>query len=632
MSKRITSIDLRNCRAYFGQYDALKLPSGENLLIYGENGSGKSSLYKALNNYFLSSNVPTTTYVKNRYQTVDEGEINIEFSEFDLTGQLQAASEVRYIFGSAASTNNVPFIQTAARVKGFLDYTDLLKVYLHSEPRPNLFELIVLSLLGNHIPLSSGGNFEFYRKWSDLQADLTVNAFNRNARCHKNALRELPTFEVHLRATLDLVFVDLNRLLSEYFTDLNIQLDYVLQPLNFSHNGWKWEWFTAADLRLDVIKDGVSIAGDYSDFLNEARLSAIAICLYLASLLQNPTAIDLRMLYLDDVFIGLDAGNRIPILNILRNEFSGYQIFISTYDRHWFELAKRHFDIHSTGKWSNIEIYVGQDSVGALTISKPIIVKGESHYEKAVQYLHNRTKPDYPAAANYFRKALEELIPFYIPKYELADAEKIQLADHKLSSLLYRTKSFIEKTGNSNAEISQVIGLLHILLHPLSHHEISSPIYKTELIILETTFINLRNRLIAMDIASNYKCIGEPSIKLKLSFTLDAATNYHMYYELALKSPVVVQHNPGGSPIMLDTKCYTERCHGINNGAVIPPVKPNKSNPIFNYTSFQHAVDTIHQGIQSFTGVHFAIPANYLDIIEYHDGNNWVPFAATIVW
>ncbi|MBU7571002.1 MAG: hypothetical protein KAF41_10190, partial [Flavobacterium sp.] len=154
----------------------------------------------------------------------------------------------------------------------------------------------------------------------------------------------------------------------------------------------------------------------------------------------------------------------------------------------------------------------------------------------------------------------------------------------------------------------------------------------TELIILETAFSNLRSLLIAMDIANNYKCIGEPSMKLKLTFTLDTATNHYMYYELALKAPVVVQFNAGGSPIMLDTKCYTDRCHGINNGIVIPAKKPNKSNPIFNYTSFQNAVQTIHQGIQGFTGINFALPANYLDIIEYHDGNNWSPFAAKIVW
>lgn len=47
--KRITKIELENCRAYYNNY-IINLPKGENLLIYGENGSGKSSL---LNHFMI---------------------------------------------------------------------------------------------------------------------------------------------------------------------------------------------------------------------------------------------------------------------------------------------------------------------------------------------------------------------------------------------------------------------------------------------------------------------------------------------------------------------------------------------------------------------------------------------------
>lgn len=45
--RRITKISIDNYRAYIEPLD-LELPAGENLLVYGENGSGKSSLFKAL--------------------------------------------------------------------------------------------------------------------------------------------------------------------------------------------------------------------------------------------------------------------------------------------------------------------------------------------------------------------------------------------------------------------------------------------------------------------------------------------------------------------------------------------------------------------------------------------------------
>ena len=44
--KRIVEINIFNFKAYFYP-TTIKLDKGENLLIYGENGSGKSSLYKS---------------------------------------------------------------------------------------------------------------------------------------------------------------------------------------------------------------------------------------------------------------------------------------------------------------------------------------------------------------------------------------------------------------------------------------------------------------------------------------------------------------------------------------------------------------------------------------------------------
>ena len=223
MGKRIVSLKINNCRAYCSSYDALTLPEGENVLIYGENGSGKSSLYKAMNNYFTKSNSPSLPFVKNRYLEHLEGEISITFSEFtNPPHQIISGTNEEYMFGSIGYDNNIEFIKTASLVNGFLDYTDLLKVYLHKDERPNLFDLIVLSLLGNHIPIASGGNFKFREKWEQLQNDLILNSYTRNDRYHQNAFRELPIYEVHLRSTLDLVFTELNRLLNVYFFDFNI--------------------------------------------------------------------------------------------------------------------------------------------------------------------------------------------------------------------------------------------------------------------------------------------------------------------------------------------------------------------------------------------------------------------------
>ena len=50
---KIQSVKVTNYKAFLGTYE-LKF-SGKNVFIYGENGSGKSSLYYALKDFFQSS-------------------------------------------------------------------------------------------------------------------------------------------------------------------------------------------------------------------------------------------------------------------------------------------------------------------------------------------------------------------------------------------------------------------------------------------------------------------------------------------------------------------------------------------------------------------------------------------------
>jgi energy-coupling factor transporter ATP-binding protein EcfA2 len=632
MGKKITSIAINNFRGYFGEYDSINIPNGENLLVYGENGSGKSSLYKALNNFFISSRDLSVQYIKNRYLPNEPGGIQLQFSDYDTsTNEILSGTEVSHLFSDVNSDHNVLFIQNTALVKGFLDYTDLLKVYFHNEPEPNLFELIILSLLGEHIPHSTGGNFRFKERWKQLQNDLTKNAYTRNDRCHKNAIAFLPTFETHLRGTLDEVFTILNRYLFNYFKELNIELSYLLAPLTFNY-GNKWEWHTTEAFKLQVIKDGIPIAGGYNDFLNEARLSAIAICLYLASLRTNPATVDLKVLFLDDVFIGLDAGNRIPILNILRNEFPDYQKFISTYDRHWFELAKRHFQSSNNEKWKVIEMYVGFDTdpVSNNNINKPIIIEGDSHYDKAVRYLNHRSAPDFPASANYFRKALEELIKEFIPKWETADAESTQLPDYQLTQLVLRTKRFLTNSGNQTEYIDNINSLLSALLHPLSHHEITSPLYRGELSIIENNFKKLKEQLINLDPLNNFKCCLEPNKRIKLTFEIDVATNHYSFYELIIKEPLTMIRNGALTPIISKVNCVADKCYGHNGTTPYPAFNPDKKNANFNYESLEDAYNRIHNFLIRTLGT-FPKATNYLTTIEYHDGTNWQPILNKIV-
>jgi energy-coupling factor transporter ATP-binding protein EcfA2 len=494
--KKITDIEIQNFRAFFGNYK-LALSEGENLLVYGENGSGKSSLFKALNNFLSSSRNTGVSFTKNHHASQNDGSIKITFSEMDAATLLPVSgSEQTLEFNNTTSTNSVQFVQDADLIKGFLDYRKLLDVYNHKEPIPNLFKLIVNDLLFEYYPI--GGSESIGKKYLRLKNKL-YDVRNRNAIDHKEALAELPELHREIKTSLEGIFVSVNTMLNVYFKN-NLTVDFNLAHLTYNYD----KWFIESDLRL-ILKLKNVIINDHQDILNEARLSSLATCIYLASVLANPAIFDLKILFLDDIFIGLDAGNRIPILKILLEKFQDYQVFIATYDRHWFELAQRFFNSHAHDKWSYIELYISTETVGNQVIEKPILIPYEENYDKAIYYLHHKTKPDYPAAANYFRKSAEEIMTQQIPEHEIRDENDAIVETYKLGKLVNSCLNFLDKIGANGSLLLQLKNALPSLLHPLSHYDLSSQVYKIELEEIQVLLPQIITQL--TELKTNYRVL-----------------------------------------------------------------------------------------------------------------------------
>ena len=141
---------------------------------------------------------------------------------------------------------------------------------------------------------------------------------------------------------------------------------------------------------------------DYRQILNEARLSAIATCMFLAGVrlsdndYANPAYP--RFLVLDDALIGLDLRNRLPMQILTSDDFKHYQIFLLTHDRVWYDLARGHLS-EKTG-WVHRELIADEDTGHLIPRQKP----SQSDVEVAEQHLANG---DLKAAAVYARSAFE---------------------------------------------------------------------------------------------------------------------------------------------------------------------------------------------------------------------------------
>ena len=151
---KITNIEIKNFRAFPQIYHINLHNAGKNLLVYGENGSGKSSLYLALK-YFLESSVPENSE-DNRNRafethqnifTEDPGHIKLRF----LSEPQREKNTYEWSRDVKEITDEL--ISETSKAKGFLDYKSLLEThYLHRENETvNLFDLLVKTLLANTI-------------------------------------------------------------------------------------------------------------------------------------------------------------------------------------------------------------------------------------------------------------------------------------------------------------------------------------------------------------------------------------------------------------------------------------------------------------------------------------------------
>jgi AAA15 family ATPase/GTPase len=97
------------------------------LLIYGENGSGKSSFYKSLSNFLSSSQNILYPYTRNHNKDTEEGNVTFTFNDYDLPSNSITSTFGEVIsFGTeTVTTNSEQFLKTAELTKGFLDYRDI---------------------------------------------------------------------------------------------------------------------------------------------------------------------------------------------------------------------------------------------------------------------------------------------------------------------------------------------------------------------------------------------------------------------------------------------------------------------------------------------------------------------------
>ena len=458
---KIQEIQINDYRSFVGKNSIMLDKSGKNLFLYGENGSGKSSFCRALNLFFDASD-------KRRISSlISQNLINSPFEnverEINSSIDIHFNNNVKCTLDKDGFSNEaiIDSLSQIRRMKGFLEYKNLLPIYLYSDKKNNLFRLFVegpFSTLRN--PLT---NKLISTEWNDRKkTKLSTDFF-------KGIFSLAESLEDKINVIL------------KYF-DPNLEIKFK------SKKTW-----TTGVLYIEVFIQKTKL-NNYGDYFNEAKLVALAISIYLAIILKQGNEVEkeseenLKLIILDDIFIGMDLGNRIPLLKILNDLFSSYQVVITTFDENWYNVAEFYLE---RKKWKFIKAY--SDNLNPTKIRSELMDSLKEDYYYKAKFYYKRF--DYPACANYQRKTIEKKIKEILPDNLLTFASEdgsIKRND-KLNTNYENLIKYLKASELDTTPFEDFKLYSKTILNPLSHDNASSPVYKREVEALFDIIDSLNN-------------------------------------------------------------------------------------------------------------------------------------------
>lgn len=564
---KIKNLKLNNFKFFFGEQN-LKLDK-KHTLIYGENGSGKSSIYWAIHcflhstlkadvasvqKYFLPISQSDES-IKNRYaQDADKSGVSITLEHLDYERYANINAEIS---NNIVNTQTNPDIKLMALSSELINYKVIYNMYLATNKdtiklfsyfEKNILEFIdfdkeLITISGRKI---SRNSLEWWRYIKEGMQPYTTMA-DPNYGIFQGHVTD---FNQHLQDYLQLITGEANRILHDDFKeDFTITFKYtpaIYNDFKYGEDGrphGRTRETKAPEIELIVELpnvDGISsneVKRPHS-YLNEARLSAIAIAIRLAILKERYIEQAPKVMVLDDLLLSLDLGNRSALLKIiLKNYASRFQLIILTHDRVFFDSVLKHLpEDEQKSNWRIFEMY--ETECGKKKVPK--VVTYQSSLSKAYSYFKGENYPiDYNACGNNQRQALEEIFKEQFKAYSLKkdNNELVNTEGLMIGECISRAKEMYTKIGFDTDLLNELDIHREQSLNPSSHHNPQSNFYKSE---IKRTFeiIELlqKHKIVPL--------IQKDSI-ITFSVNCDDGTTYN--YEVQLLDDILVYKKPDSS-------------------------------------------------------------------------------------
>ncbi len=414
MKARLHHINITNFKAF--REFSLKL-EGRHLLVYGANGAGKSSLYWALHTFLQSARKPSDGIAKyfdpanpqNLLNLHEQKESTPKPGEIALTlRDTTTRNDTTYRISQADhGTFNQPPILKGDLASDFITYRFFFGFsHFRNSEKFDIWPLFEKEILPFCVNTGGQSPLDMWRKIksgdpnpSRLQSSPGTDAYN-------SFRQNTSDFAGVITAVVDGISTEAQRFYDAHFaTDdpakVTLKLAVTTPPSATGTNQNDFQ-FTLPVIEFGVQLDGHTVTKPQS-FLNEAKLTQLALSVRFAASLVNLHESDLKLLVLDDLLVSLDMSNRMQVVDILLSEtFTNYQKIILTHELGFFrEFRRRIGSNHADWRFVSLQ--------GSAT--QNIDVRSEKNdLEKAEDYLNGH---DIEEAAMFLRKAAEDTAKRY---------------------------------------------------------------------------------------------------------------------------------------------------------------------------------------------------------------------------
>jgi len=474
--KRIKEIKIQNFKA-FQQEQSFNI-KGKHVLVFGNNGSGKSSLFWALYTLLQSStkvDVEVQKYFskyldsdKNTHQTLKNVFMNDDEDSFIKLVVIDTETnkeEVYTISHDVINTNNEDdtLIQELNLASDFINYKLLHNFYRASHKQEvNLWPVFEHDIF----PFLTEG----IHNWLDdiivkptIDIPRTPKKYAVSSGKRTVYENKLKTLNEKIETLLSEISDHANTFIKDHFFDGK---DVIRVFLRFSK---KFNFDLVRTRIWDENKEGqrhdklhVKLGVEIYDeskavkwqkieraqsFLNEAQLTRIAIGIRIGALMTRPfAAARFKILVLDDMLISLDLSNRMDVVKIILNTkkkedlkfFDGFQKIILTHDKGFFNLVQRNTNEE---EWVYFDFNKDEKDTSA-----PKIKENLTDLQKAIK---NFEENEFQNCGNNLRMEAEAILTEYL------DPEMKKLAGEFETLKTKLDKAFNNLTSHQHQKFQQ---------------------------------------------------------------------------------------------------------------------------------------------------------------------------------